>query len=385
MRIGIDIRAIGRQRTGDETYTRELVKNLLRIDEKNQYLLLTNTENVAEIQEIKQKLELHKFSQAEIFSISPANKSLWTFWSLPRFLVKNDVDVLHVQYITPQFLPSKIKIVTTIHDVSYIPMAAHIQPADLFFLKTLIPISIKKADKVIAVSNFTKSEICRYYLTDKEKIEVVYNGVDDHFFQVLESEQILIIKKKYNLPSKYLLYVGTLQPRKNIPFLIKCFYQFKQQVSGYEDLKLVLRGNLNAHNTDSKIKDLISNKSIQSDVIFSDFVDEQDLPGIYQGASAFCFASLYEGFGLPLIEAMASKIPVLTNDSSCLREITKDRAYIYPTNNQDKFIEQLKQLLNDTATNNAVINQAYEHAKVFSWNKAAQETLAIYEKVFDCA
>ncbi len=237
MNVGIDIRAIGRKRTGDETYTLELVRRLFLCGRKNSYFLYTDTKNEQELKTVKFLLSPIP-SNAKIISVAPASKFLWTFFSLPKQVRRDKIDVLHVQYITPLILSKKIALITTIHDVSFERFPQYIKRKDLFFLKTLIPLSLKKASGIIAVSEFTKREIVDCYNIDPEKIFVINNGCDTELFRKdISKEAIEAFKSGYNLKKPFLFYVGTLQPRKNIPFLIKGFTEFKKQHSNNERVK----------------------------------------------------------------------------------------------------------------------------------------------------
>ena len=390
MKIGIDIRAVGRQRTGDETYTRELVKNLLTIDFENQYFLLTDTKNKKEIREIQQALQLNSTSaKAEIVSLPTPLKKLWTFRQLPRFLFSKELDILHVQYITPFAAPIGTKVVTTVHDVSFEKYPQLINKIDLLALKMVLPQSLKRVDKIIAVSRFTKQEILKYFLLPASKIEVIYNGgADKIFFQEDANKkawQLLI--RQYALTNNYLLYVGTLQPRKNIPFLLENFVRLKKKYAQdpkIKSLKLAISGKRNAHNYDKKIDKILkrlkkTNPAIVKDVLFLGFVDFHLLPVLMRQAKAVCLPSLYEGFGLPIIEAMAVGTPILASDISCHREIAGEAAIFFDPFNKDDFIQKARELLLNEKRTTILRERGKKRALDFSWKRCAQETLALYQ------
>jgi glycosyltransferase involved in cell wall biosynthesis len=181
MKIGIDIRNIGKKRTGDEAVFFNLVKNLANIDSKNDYFLFTDITGKVILQKIIAELGIANKPNFKIISLKCPNKFIWNAWILPGYLKNSPVDVYHTQYITPFFVPKKVKIITTIHDISFNFFPRFIKWRDLFFLKTLIPTSLKKADKIIAVSQFTKGEIIKYYKINPNKVEVVCNAVGDNF------------------------------------------------------------------------------------------------------------------------------------------------------------------------------------------------------------
>jgi len=385
MKIGIDIRAIGKKRTGDETYTLNLAKNLLEIDHQNHYRFYVDSANLIELDKIKEKLGISKRKNVEIVSVLPSSKALWTPFFLPKELFNNPVDVFHTQYIVPPFLPKKTKLVTTIHDISFARFPEFISRQDRLLLDLLIPFSLRKAERIIAVSKFTKDEIIDFYEVPKEKITVVYNGgASENFFQPVTKKEKERIRKKYNLSTDYILYVGTLQPRKNIPFLLKAFAEFqKRYMSQFGKLELALTGEIGGHNFDKKITDTLEqikqkNLNAYKAIKFIGFVEEKDLSGLFQSAKAFSTASWYEGFGLPLIEAMANGVPVICAKDHCFIEIAGGAALYFSQNNVDEFCQKLLELLTDEEKKEELVLRGKAHSREFSWKKCAEETLAVY-------
>lgn len=379
MRIGIDIRNIGKQRTGDETVFFNLVKNLAKIDSENKYFLFTDVTDATVLQYIAVKLGIENKSNFKIVSLKSPNKFCWNMRVLPWQLHKNPVDVYHTQYITPFFVFKNTKIITHIHDVSFLAYPEFIKKADLFFLKLLIPKSLKRADKIIAVSKFTKDEIVKYYKTDPEKIEVVYNSVSEDFMKSdYSGNELFEIRKKYNLPEKFILYLGTMQPRKNIPFLIDEFAKIKEKIS---NIKLVLAGNKKAHNFDNKIDEKIKKLNLDSDVVFTGFVDEKDKAALFQLAEVFAYPSLYEGFGIPILEAMSQKIPVLASNIFVHKETGGEAVLYFDVDKIDDFSEKLYNISTDKILRDKLIGSGFERVNVFSWKKSAENILRIYQKI----
>lgn len=392
MKIGIDIRAMGRQRTGDESYTRDIVKHLLRCDRKNEYHLFTDTDDPSVIRRINEALGLPGVNlNAEIIPVFPSHKALWTFWSLPRHLAKRPVDVLHVQYITPQWLPKEVRLITTIHDISFNFFPEHIKWTDWVFLKSLIPLSLRRADKIIAVSQFTKNEIERYYNTDPGKVIAIHNAVGPEFHSQAKKDEIQQVIKKYQLPPRYILYVGTLQPRKNIPFLISAFAEFKKKHSGLKEIKdlaLVIAGKRYGHNYDRKIDTVLqrlnsSQPNCERCILLPGYIDQPDLPALYQRATLFCSASLYEGFGIPLLEAMASGTPVLCSDSSCFPEIAGNAAILFKNNDMKDFTMKAYDGIMNADARRELKGKGSVRAKEFSWEKSARATAELFESFND--
>lgn len=378
MKIGIDIRLIGKKRTGDETVIFNLVKNLAKIDNENSYFLFTDILDEKTIAEIKESLAIENKKNFKIIFL-PANKFSWNFWILPMYLRKNPVDIYHTQYITPWFVPKNIKIVTIIHDISFNFFPQFIKFFDLFFLKILIPISLRRADKIIAVSEFTKDEIIKFYKISPEKIECVYNAISDEFSNNnVSEEQLKETKNKYNLPDKFILYVGTLQPRKNIPQLIEAFSRIKGKL---ENFKLVICGNKKAHNYDKRIENSIKTNNLENDVIFPGFIDEEDKQAVYRLAQVFAFPSFYEGFGIPLLEAMSQKVPIIASSIPSLKEVSGDSALYFDTASLDDFSQKMYDICINKKLREELVQLGNERINFFSWEKSAVKMLAIYKNL----
>jgi len=204
--IGIDIRNIGKKRTGDEVVFFNLVKNLALMDRNNQYKLFTDITDTLTLEMIKKDLGIENKDNFEIIPLKTRNRFCWNFWTLPGYLRKNPVNIYLTQYIVPLFVPKAVKIITIIHDVSFKVHKEFIKKSDLFFLGLLMPRSLRRADKIIGVSKFTADEIIKFYKIDPAKVTWIHNAVSDDFLaQDISEEKIKRIKEKYGLPPKYIL------------------------------------------------------------------------------------------------------------------------------------------------------------------------------------
>jgi glycosyltransferase involved in cell wall biosynthesis len=376
MRIGIDIRLIGKNRTGDEAVFFNLVKNLAETDNNNQYFLFTDRDPKKD-QDLKTEIgKLNLKNNFKVIFINSPNRFWWNLWALPHYLKKNPVDIFHTQYIAPFWLPKNVKLVLTIHDISFNYFPQFVKYSDLFFLKTLIPRSLKMAAKVIAVSEFTKKEIEKYYHISSKKVVAIYNGVDFELFNKnITQIELEEIRKKYDLPEKFLLYIGTLQPRKNIPVAIEALKDL--------DMPLVIAGNRNAHNFDKKIDATIEKLNLQECVLFPGWIDEEDKPALYKLAQCFVFPSLYEGFGITIIEAMATGIPVISSTASCLPEVGGDGAFFADPKNPQEFAKNISKAMTDESLRNSLVEKGIEVARKYTWRKNAEKTLAAYDSVMN--
>lgn len=377
MNIGIDIRNIGKKRTGDEVVFFNLVVHLARLDVRNRYFLFTDITDAAVLKNIARDLGIENKPNFKIVSLRTRNRFVWNLFTLPRYLRVHPVNIYHTQYITPFFVPRKIKIVTTIHDVSFRVFPQYIKSSDRIFLKTLIPLSLWRADKIIAVSKFTRDEIVRWYPhISASKIEVAYNAVSEAFFhRELSRETLKSVRKKYNLPFKFILYLGTMQPRKNIPLLIGAYAALKTKLPG---IILVIGGKKSGHNLDPEIDKMIGKYSLDKEIIFSGYIDEKDKPAVFQLASLFCFPSLYEGFGVPVLEAMAAGVPVVASKIPPHEEIAGKAAFLFDPESPQDLEEKICMALTNEALQNHMRDQGRIQSRKFSWENTAKKMLEIY-------
>ncbi|KKQ51431.1 MAG: putative glycosyltransferase [Parcubacteria group bacterium GW2011_GWD2_38_11] len=378
MDIGIDIRLIGKKRTGDEVVVFNLVKSFAQIGTDHRFKLFTDIADAVMLKEISEQLGIAGKDNFEIISLSTKNKFVWNFWTLPQYLKKNPVDVYHTQYITPFFVSRKVKIVTIVHDISFNFFPQFIKFLDLFFLKILIPLSLKRADKIVGVSQFTKDEIIKYYKVNPEKVEWIHNSISEEFAKTIEAQNLAFIREKYHLPENFILYLGTLQPRKNVSHLVAAFARIKDSLGG---TKLVICGNIEGHNTDAQIKKNVAKFNLEKDVVFPGFIDEQDKVAVFALAHTFVFPSLYEGFGIPVLEAMSRGVPVLCSNIPSLKEIAETSALFFDLQSLDDFSKKLYDISMDNDLRSELIRLGKQRVGFFSWEKSAHKMLAIYENL----
>ncbi len=373
----IDIRMLGRKRTGDETVFFELTREILRQDHEHQYLLLTNETDPEALNILHTRLEIStNDSRRKIVVLPTANRFWWNLFTLPRFLRDQKIALFHTQYILPFWVPTFTKVINHIHDVSFCALPKFIGKKDLFFLRLLIPRSLRMSTYIVVPSQFTKEEVIKYYGTEEKKIVVIPNALGSHFLAELNRESSdETIRDKYHLPTTFLLYVGTLQPRKNIPLLIKAFATYQ---SRFPDTKLVIVGNKKAHNFDQTIDETLASIEGSSDIVFPGYIDEADLPRIYQMAKTFIFPSLYEGFGIPLLEAMSQSIPVLASNIPSLREVGGTAVLYFDPKSVDSLVQALYSLEDSLTRRTELITQGDRRLEHFSWTKSGTKLLTLY-------
>lgn len=373
-KIGIDIRPIGKKRTGDEVYFFGLVKNLALQDKENEYSLYTDRDPEIDVDLNEEIKKLSLGENFKVIFVKKTNRFCWNFWYLPMFLRKNPVDIFHTQYIAPFWISKKVKLILTIHDISFNFFPEYIKKIDLFFLKTLIPRSIQRANKIVTVSESEKKNIIDFYKIPEEKVDYAYNGVDsERFSQRYSEEEKKKICAKYDLPRKFILYIGTLQPRKNIPILIEALKNL--------DVKLVLAGNRKAHNFDQKIDRTIEKHNLNDKVVFPGWIDEEDKVALLQSADCFVFPSVYEGFGIPVVEAMAAGIPVVCSEIPVLREIAQGAAFFCDPKNSGDFTKNIRKVLTDENLRRNLVKKGKNITQELTWKKTAKKTLDIYKSL----
>ena len=375
-KIAIDIRLIGKQRTGDETVFFELTRELVEHHPEHQYVLVTDAEE-SELPTLKKRLGLTQGKAGvELISFGPANRFWWNAVTLPLFLAKRrDIQVFHTQYILPFWVPARIRVVAHIHDLSFVRYPEYIGWKDRLFLRSLIPHTVRRAYLAVP-SEFTKQEIVTVYKVPKERIQVVPNAVSSDFEAMAEQatvDQVHAVKKKYNLPSEYLLYVGTLQPRKNIPYALEAFALLRAEHQETKNMKFVLVGNRHAHHFDPLIDATIERLGLSEFVISPGYIEAADLPLVYQGAKAFIFPSLYEGFGIPIREALAVGVPVAASDIPPHREIGGAEVRYFPLDDVAKTAEIFY--------STTIIERGNSQNSHYSWRRSASLLADFYEKI----
>jgi glycosyltransferase involved in cell wall biosynthesis len=381
MLTGIDIRLIGKKQTGSEAVFLNLTKNLALLDSENEYKLFTDIVDKQKLVEIKKDLGILNKSNFRIVSLKTKNKFFWNFWTLPKYLLKNPVDVYLTQYITPWFVSRKIKIITIIHDISFEFYPQFIKKSDLFFLKKLIPCTLKRADKILGVSRFTQDEIVKHYEIDPKKVDWFYNAVSEDFkAQNISEKKIEEVREKYKLPQKYILYIGTLQPRKNIPALVEAYALLKLELATKTNpIKLVVAGG-KGHNYDGLIDNVIKKTNLADDVFLPGYIDEEDKAAIMKGADIFVYPSFYEGFGMPIIEAMSLGVPIVVSDIAPHKEIAGEAVLFFNPRIPGELTQKLREIISSEIVRDNLVRKGEVQLQKFSWEKSAKKMIEIFSQ-----
>lgn len=300
----------------------------------------------------------------------------WPFIPIPYSLFfNNKSDVTHFfNFAIPPFVQGKR--VVTIHDMAFMAYPETVRKRTRYMLRLTTKKTLKRADKIITVSEFSKQELMKYFSVSADKIDVIYNAVDTSVYRNdLSDESVEKAKAKYNIKKDYFLYLGTLEPRKNLERLIKAYYDFKKNHSDYPSL--VLAGKKGWYY--DGIFEIVKELKLQEDVIFTDYVSFEDAPLLMKGAMAFCFPSLYEGFGMPPLEAMACGTPVLVSDCSSLPEVVGDCAVKVDPLSVEDISQGLEKLYSDSELRQELREKGLKRASEFTWERSAEKLYGIYK------
>ena len=366
MRIGIDARTIQGRHTGDGTYWRGLIEGLSRVDSENDYIIYFDAR-------IPQP-EIALSASMRVRILAAVTGRMWSAWSFPRALREDGVQLAHVQYTVPPAMPCPV--VTTVHDVSFKRLPEYFNLKDRLILDLGMRQADRKAARIIAVSEYTKSEIVSLYGIHPDRIDVTYEGADERFKPMDRDIACEAVKEKYGLKCQFVLTVGVIQPRKNFPRLLEGFAKFKSL--GQSEHKLIVAGKYGWK--ESGLNDLIEKLGITREVVFAGYVPHGDLPIFYNTADLFVYPSVYEGFGLPPLEAMSCGTPVITGNRSSLPEVVGEAGIMVDPYDPGAFGDAISRVLSSESLRTDMSARGLEQAKKFSWDKMARQTVDVYRK-----
>ena len=366
MKLGIDARPVQAEKlAGIGVYTHEIISNL---SDEEVHLFFRSKENTGWYTKsfINHTLKFPsyrwKFEQ------------IWETSALPYLSNKTKVDVFWGPrfYVPPKL---KCKSVSTIHDIAYaiVPNIVNAKQADYF--NRLINYSVENANHFITVSETTKNDFCSFFKVSPEKVHVIYNGYSTFYKEKPAETYVQSVLKDKNIPEKFILFLGTLEPRKNLINLVKAYIKSE----AYRDeIPLVLSGKLGWLN--EELMKIVNPLIEEKKVILTGFLSNEELRVLYHSCNFFAFPSLYEGFGIPVLEAMSAGAPVLTSNNSALKEIFSDDAVLTEATSVDSIVEGINKLMN-----NNLRNELSQKGKVlsekFSWEKCAEEHKALFHKL----
>ncbi len=352
-----------KQRVGSNQYAYELLQALYELKNPHQWLIYLQDRPLADLPKARKNWSYRVFGP----------KKFWTQWRLPLDLYfhrpRPDVFFSPGHY-SPRFCP--VPLVISIMDLGYLRFPEQFRKKDLYQLITWTGRSIKRASHILAISESTKNDIIEKYQVPKEKITVTYLGYDKKRFKAQVSRvKINKVRKKYKIEGDYILFLSTLKPGKNIEGLVKAFSELK-----IKGLRLVIAGKKGwlYQSIFEKVKEL----GLKERVIFTGFVDEDDIPALMAGAKVFSLPSFWEGFGIPVLEAMACGIPVVVSNAGSLPEIVGKAGVIIDPNKPQEIAQGIKRAIENQEE---LIKKGLEQVKKFSWQKCARQSLKVLEGV----
>ena len=367
MKIGIDAHTLGSKSSGNESYYLQLLQDLAKApDDGNQYVIYFTLENG--------KAKIPAASKFVVKRIRPATPYIRIPLSFPLEFQREKLNVFHAQFIIPPFCNSKA--ITTIPDILFESHPEFFTQAENFRFRILMPWSARRADHIITVSQASRNEIVRRYHIDPEKISVIDEAPRDEFRPMDRDECTARIQSKYGVGNPFLLYVGRINPRKNLLRLIEAFSILRRKGSPH-NLVIVGKQDFRADLVLQKVKDL----SLEDAVVFAGYVDWDDVPVFYNAADVFVYPSICEGFGLPVVEAMACGVPVVTSYGSSLEEVAGGAAALADPLSVDSIANAIEPLLSHQELRTSLRDKGLKRVKDFDAARSAQQTIAVYHKL----
>lgn len=366
MRIALFVVMAGRNAGGPETYEHALVRNLATLDKETDYRVFCFTERAARSFDLE---------QANMSYTVLGNKSriLATSLGLPMALKSQCIDLMHATFVPPPFSP--VDYVFTLHDSGMFLRPELYPPLIRWRLKALVCQGLRQARHILCVSQNVADYAADYHKIPRERLSVTYNAVSAHFVPTNAAAQANVLAR-YKIPQPYFLFAGRLEPRKNVVRLLEAFDMIRREVN--PDLRLVLAGNKTWARR--AVDQTIERLGLHTHVIETGYVADADLPALFGGAQAFVFPSLWEGFGIPVVEAMACGTPVLTSNLSSLPEIAGGAAVLVDPLRVEDIARGMERLAGEPELRAALSAQGLERAKDFSWRRTAELTHAAYKR-----
>jgi glycosyltransferase involved in cell wall biosynthesis len=383
MKIGIDGRCLEEESiSGVGEYTLELLIHLFEIDKKNRYIIFSNSYK----QVATHLTKFEKFPNVKIKRFRWPNKllnlSLWYLGHPKIDQLIGKMDLFFAPNINFLAVSKNCPLVVTLHDLSFERYPEYFSwKTRLWHFFFVNPRKlINNARKIIAVSESTKKDLANLYRVSPAKIAVIRHGTNKAY-RVIDrnNPKLLAVQHKYDLPYKFILYLGNIDPRKNISSIIKAYGILREKNPEETIYKLVLAGQMDRRSHES-VCEAQKSKYIQ-DIIFIGYVDREDKPYIYNLSSVFVYPSFFEGFGLPILEAMACGKPIICSNSSSLPEVAGKAAIAIDPDRPDEIAQTLSSILSSEKMQDKLRSASLNQAKRFSWEKCAQETLDLFEKI----
>jgi len=378
MKIGIEGQRLFRKKKhGMDMVALELIRNLQEIDHENEYVIFVKPDIDDTV--------LEQTVNFRIIKLKGGFYPLWEQFSLPRAARKEGCQLLHCTSNTAP-VNTRIPLIVTLHDIIYMESGylkilkgsgTLYQKIGNIYRRLVIPRIVKMSNKIITVSHFEKNRIAQFFgIEGDSRLTAVYNGVSEHFKPVTDKNELNRVKTRYNLPEHFFFFLGNTDPKKNTKGTLKAFSDFIQQTG--TDHKLVMldydRSEL------EKLLDEIGDKILIDRIVLTGYVVNTDLPSIYCQCEVFLYPSLRESFGIPMLEAMACGVPVVTSNTSSMPEVAGSAAFIIDPYKPEQITDALIQITSNSDLKEQLIEKGLKQAAKFSWKAMANDVLEIYKQ-----
>jgi glycosyltransferase involved in cell wall biosynthesis len=369
--IGIDATALPPQPVGAGNYIIQIIRALAELGEDASYTVFAQPHG----RELIGLAEGNNLRFEMVSEMPPARRLTWEQTRLPSLLRRSRVDLLHsLHYTMP--LRHPVKQVVTLHDMTYFLFPALHTFSKRYFFRAFIKLSGRQADALLADSESTRRDAIRLAGIPAGKITTALLGVTPEFTPIKNPEKLHRVAEKYQLPGRFILFVGLLEPRKNVITLLRAYQQNRPELEGR---RLVIVGRKGwMYN---QLQQIVGELNLGEDVHFTGYVEQADLPAVYNLADVFVYPSIYEGFGLPVLEAMACGTPVITTNVSSMPEITGEAGILVPAVDTAALGSALRSILSDPTLQQKISQEGLQRAAAFTWQHTARLTFDVYQRV----
>ncbi len=368
MHIAIDAHSVGTELGGNESYATNLIEALARIDQTNLYTLY-----VTKPAAIKRFAD--RWPNFKVKLTRPHTPLVRIPLTLSRELRRHPVDVLHVQYTAPPFAPCPV--VATIHDLAFEHLPATFNRRSWMQLRLTVRRTARRAAHIITISEYSRGDISRTYGIPLERISVTPLAAPPDLLPVTNEAELKRIRESYGIQKDYILSLGSIQPRKNLVRLIEAYSCLRGTRPEVKLPQLVLAGKRGW--LDSETFRAVEKNALGKDILFTGYVPERDLAGLFSGAVCFVYPSYFEGFGLPVVEAMQCGVPVIAGNRTSLPEVVGEAGVLFDPFDTQDLVNALTKVIDDSGFRAGLRAKGLERAKRFNWRTTAQLTLSAYQ------
>jgi glycosyltransferase involved in cell wall biosynthesis len=370
LRIAIDAHSVGAKLAGNESYATNLIEALAQIDSVNEYTLYVTTAEASE--------RFHqRWPNFKVRKTLPHTPLIRIPLTLTAELRKHPVDVLHVQFTAPPFTPCPV--VVSIHDLSFEHLPQTFNRRSRTQLRLTVRHSARRATRILTLSDHTRRDIIETYGVDSERVTAIPLAAPTHFGPVNNEKELQRVRHIYGIDGDYILSVGSIQPRKNLPRLVRAFASLRNKRRAGTLPKLVLVGKC-AWLYDETLRAL-QETGMEDSVILTGYVPQSDLPALYSGAVCFVYPSYFEGFGLPPLEAMKCGAPTIVGNNTSLPEVVGDAGILIDPFDISAIAAAIERLIDDSDFRHQLAVKGLARARMFDWHETARQTLDIYKQV----